>query len=225
MKYVRFMFIVTLLGTAIFASVAQAQSDAPLALVMTADGPIMPPMLEYIKRGIEVADRRNAEVLVIQLNTPGGSIETMLETIREIRASNVPVVVYVAPRNAIAGSAGAMITMAGHASAMAPETSIGASSPISSSGENLTSTAEAKAKEITKAAIRPLVEPVWRNMIFIEQFLLMLPDPNIAFLLLAIGVQAVLIEISSPGGWVAGFIGVVCLTLATYGMGVLPVNW
>ena len=53
----------------------------------------------------------------------------------------------------------------------------------------------------------------------------MLTDPNIAFLLLAIGVQAVLIEISSPGGWVAGFIGAVCLTLAVYGMGVLSVNW
>jgi len=63
------------------------------------------------------------------------------------------------------------------------------------------------------------------NISFIEQLLLFLTDPNIAFLLLAIGVQAVLIEISSPGGWVAGFIGVVCLTLATYGMGVLPVNW
>ena len=63
-------------------------------------------------------------------------------------------------------------------------------------------------------------------MSFIEQFLLLLTDPNIVFtLLIAIGVQAVLIEISSPGGWVAGFIGVVCLTLAIYGLGVLPVNW
>ncbi len=52
----------------------------------------------------------------------------------------------------------------------------------------------------------------------------MLTDPNISFLLLAIGVQAVLIELSSPGGWVAGFIGAVCLTLAVYGLGVLPVN-
>ena len=59
---------------------------------------------------------------------------------------------------------------------------------------------------------------------FIESFLLLLTDPNIAFLLTAIGIQAVLIEISSPGGWVAGFIGVVCLTLAVYGIGVLPVN-
>jgi membrane-bound serine protease (ClpP class) len=289
----RCTFILVMIFFASFSLAFQpalAQSNESIALVMNADGPIMPPMLEYIKRGIEVADRRGAEVVVIQLNTPGGSIETMLEIIRTIRASNVPVVVYVAPKNAIAGSAGAMITMAGHVSAMAPETSIGASSPISGSGENLTSTAEAKAKEITKASIRPLVTPrgeealalaeamideakaatadealeanlidfvaddledllqalngftvqlndgartldtanvetVELNMSFIEEFLLFLTDPNIAFLLLAIGVQAVLIEISSPGGWVAGFIGVVCLTLAVYGMGVLPVNW
>lgn len=293
LKSIRRTFILLLVLFAAFSLAfqpARAQSEAPLALVMTADGPIMPPMYEYIKRGVEIAERRNAEVLVIELNTPGGSIDTMLEIIRTIRASGVPVVVYVAPKNAIAGSAGAMITMAGHVAAMAPETSIGASSPISSSGENLTTTAEEKAKEITKASIRPLVTPrgeealalaeamideakaatadealevnlidfvaddledllqaldgftvqmndgprtietanvesVPLNMSFIEQFLLFLTDPNIAFLLLAIGVQAVLIEISSPGGWVAGFIGVVCLTLAVYGMGVLPVNW
>ena len=293
MKYIRRTFSLFLILFAAFSLVFQtvhAQSDRPLALVMTADGPIMPPMLEYIQRGIETADRRNAEVLIIQLNTPGGSIDTMLEIITEIRASDVPVVIYVAPRNAIAGSAGAMITMAGHASAMAPETSIGASSPIQSTGENLNTTADAKAKEIIKAAIRDFVSPRGEDalalaeamideakavtvtealdaklidfavdnvddllealdgftvqmddgsrtlntanadvepleMSFIEAFLLLLTNPNIAFLLTAIGIQAVLIEISSPGGWVAGFIGVVCLTLAVYGMGVLPVNW
>jgi len=269
---------------------AHAQSAEPLALVMTADGPIMPHLLEYIKRGIEVADRRDAEVLVIQLNTPGGSIDTMLEIIHAIRASNVPVVVYVAPKNAMAGSAGAMITMGGHVSAMAPETSIGASSPISSSGENLNTTAETKAKEITKASIRDFVAPrgeealalaeamideakaataeealeaglidfvaddledllqvldgftvqmngeprtintsdvetVMLDMSFIEQFLLFLTDPNIVFTLLSVGVMAILIEISSPGGWVAGFIGVVCVTIALYGIGLLSVNW
>ncbi len=60
---------------------------------------------------------------------------------------------------------------------------------------------------------------------FIEELILMLTNPNIVFLLVTVGVQAVLIEISSPGGWVAGFIGVVCLALAGYGLGVLPVNW
>ena len=290
MKYARFLFIVVILGAAIFASVAHAQSDAPLALVMTADGPIGPPMLEYIKRGVETAERRNAEVLIIQLNTPGGDLLTTLDIIALIRASKVPVVVYVAPRNAIAGSAGAMITMAGDASAMAPETVIGASSPISSSGENLDSDARAKATNAAKAAIREFVEPRGAealalaeamidkakaatanealeahlvdfvvdniddllesldgftvqvnstsrtlhtanahteplDMSFIERFLLLLTDPNIVFTLLSIGTTALLIEISSPGGWVAGFVGVVCLSLAVYGFGILPVNW
>jgi len=293
MKYIRRtfgLFLILFASLSLFFQPAQAQSGQPLALVMTADGPIMPPMLEYIKRGVETADRRNAEVLIIQLDTPGGDLLTTIDIIGIIRASKVPVVIYVSPKNAIAGSAGALITMAGHASAMAPETSIGASSPISSTGENLTSTAEAKAVEISKAAIQPLVEPRGEdalalayamidkaeavtaaealdvnlidaivdnvddllealdgltvqvngesrvlhtasaavqplNMSFIESFLLLLTNPNIAFLLTAIGIQAVLIEISSPGGWVAGFIGVVCLTLAIYGMGVLPVNW
>ncbi|MBE0682117.1 MAG: nodulation protein NfeD [Anaerolineales bacterium] len=269
---------------------ALAQSDAPLAIVMTADGPIMPPMLEYFKRGIKTAEQRNAEVIIIQLNTPGGSVDTMLSMIEEMRASEVPVVVYVSPNDAIAGSAGALITMAGHASAMAPKTAIGAASPIDSSGADIESTLQTKVKEILKARARSLVEDRGTrainlaeamiddakavtakeafdaglidfiaddtedllqalngftvqlqnsrhtfktenirtqdlNISFIEQLLLLLTDPNIAFLLLAIGVQAVLIEISSPGGWVAGFIGTVCLTLAVYGMGVLPINW
>lgn len=288
----RWLALLLILGS--YASVAyqtvRAQDDRPLAIVMNADGPIMPPMLEYIKRGVEMAERRGADVLIIQLNTPGGAVLTTLDIIREMRASSIPVVVYVSPRNAIAGSAGAMITIAGHASAMAPETTIGASTPISSTGENLPSDARAKEINSIKAALRPYVEPRGEDatalanamieearavtasealeaglvdavvdnvddllesldgmtvqmsdgprslnidgahteslgMSFIEQFLLFLTDPNIAFLLLAIGVQAVLIEISSPGGWVAGFIGAVCLTLAVYGMGVLPVNW
>ncbi|MCC6300325.1 MAG: nodulation protein NfeD [Anaerolineales bacterium] len=290
MKILRISLLCLILLASVVSIASAAQSDQPLALVMTADGPIMPPMLEYFKRGVETAERRNAEVLIIQLNTPGGDLLTTLDIIATIRASETPVVVYVAPRNAIAGSAGAMITMAGHASAMAPETIIGASSPISSSGENLDSDARAKATNAAKASIREFVKPRGEDalalaesmideakaatanealevnlidfiandtddlleslngftvqmsdgprtlntenadvqpldMSFIEQFLLLLTDPNIAFLLIAIGIQAILIEISSPGGWVAGFIGVVCITLVTYSVGVLPVNW
>ena len=288
MKQIR-IFLLALTLLAFFSSV-HAQSDEPLAIVMTVDGPIMPPMLEYIKRGIETAEQRNAEVIIMQLNTPGGSIATMLEIIEVMRASKVPVVVYVSPKDAIAGSAGALITMAGHASAMTPGTAIGAASPIESSGADIESTLESKVKEILKAKARSLVEERGTdaielaeamiddakavtakealevklidfvsddtedllqslngfsvqmdkskvalntenirtedlNISFIEQLLLMLTDPNIAFLLLAIGVQGILIEISSPGGWFAGFIGATCLTLAVYGMGVLTVNW
>jgi membrane-bound serine protease (ClpP class) len=59
----------------------------------------------------------------------------------------------------------------------------------------------------------------------IEGILLLLVNPNLVFLLLSVGVQAILIEISSPGGWVAGFLGAVCILLAVYGLGILPVNW
>ena len=286
----RIGLILVLFSALMLASGAAAQGDAPLAIVLNADGPIIPAMQQYIERGIKSAEGRQAEVLIIQLNTPGGDLGSMIKIMQAIRASRVPVVVYVTPNGAMAGSAGAMITMAGHASAMAPETAIGASSPISSSGENLDSDARAKATQATKALIRPLVErrgpealklaeamidqakavtakealaaglidfiavdlddllkkldglpvetaagagvlhtdgirPEPLNVSLIEELLLMLTDPNIAFLLLAIGVQAILIEISSPGGWVAGFIGVVCLSLAVFGMGVLPVNW
>lgn len=62
-------------------------------------------------------------------------------------------------------------------------------------------------------------------MSLVEQLLSVLINPNVALLLLTIGVQAILIEISSPGGWVAGFVGVVCLALAAYALGVLPINW
>ncbi|HLE15247.1 MAG TPA: NfeD family protein, partial [Anaerolineales bacterium] len=77
--------------------------------------------------------------------------------------------------------------------------------------------------ERTLRTMGALVTPI--NPSFIESLLSVLTNPNIVFLLITIGVQAILIEISSPGGWVAGFIGVVCLTLATYGLGILSVNW
>src|SRR5262245_12904759 len=153
------LFLILYASLALLFQPARAQTDGPLVLVMTADGPIMPPMLEYIKRGVETAERRNAEALIIQLNTPGGDLLTTIDIIGTIRASTVPVIVYVAPRNAIAGSAGALITMAGHASAMAPETVIGASTPISGSGGDLNSDERAKATNAAKAAIRDIVSP------------------------------------------------------------------
>jgi len=268
----------------------RAQDKTPLVLVLSVDGAVTPSMVQYLERGIRIAEQRGAELLVFQLNTPGGGIALMNEMVRDIRASTVPVVVYVAPRGAMAGSAGTVITIAGHASAMAPETIIGAASPIGGQGEDLGETAAAKeknaiiatlrslmedrppeavqlaaetvetaraasarealeagmidfiaedlddllaqldgftvkvqGKEVTLRTARVQIEPVRQSLI--EQLLMVLTNPNIVFLLITIGVQAILIELSSPGGWVAGFIGVVCLALATYGLGVLPVNW
>lgn len=289
MKIIKLTFLFLFLTLAAFQP-AQAQSGHPLAIVLDADGVVFPAMREYIVRGIQVAEQRDAEVLIIQLNTPGGDIGIMQEIVEAIRTSAVPVVVYVAPRGAWAGSAGTLITLAGHAAAMAPETIIGAASPVSGEGQDLEQTMERKVKEATKAQARALTErrgpeavklaeatieeakAVSSNealevglidfiaedvrdllrqldgfpvetisgkrvlntanadvgnvpMSFIEQLLMLLTNPVIVLALVGLGIQAILIEISSPGGWVAGFTGVVCIALGVYGAGYLPINW
>lgn len=272
---------------------ASAQNDAgtPTVVVLNAEGAVTPVMAGYIHRGLEVAADRGADVVVLQLNTPGGQIDQMTQIVGLLRASEIPVIVYVTPRGAMAASAGTIITLAGHAAAMAPETMIGAASPVGGQGEDLGTTMAAKEKEAMKATVRTLtngrrpesatrmgeaaveearafsakealeaglidwIAPDLETLLrvadgktvqvldqsvvlhtagaipytlpntFIEQLLGFLINPNVVFLLLTIGVQAILIELSSPGGWVAGFIGVVCMLLAIYGLGVLPVNW
>jgi membrane-bound serine protease (ClpP class) len=267
-----------------------AQEGASSVLLLTAEGPITPSMLGYLERGLGTAQQQGSEALILMLDTPGGSVDLMNEFVQVIRNSSTPVVVYVAPSGAIAGSAGTVITLAGHASAMAPGTAIGAASPVGGEGEDLGETLEAKEKNILKALVRSLAEERGEEAIrvaedtietaaavsateahqiglvdfladdvpdlleqldgfqvttmegsstlntanalvtqfdpsFIESLLSVLTNPNIVFLLLTVGVQAILIELSSPGGWIAGFLGAVCLALAAYGLGVLPVNW
>ncbi len=272
------------------ASSANAQSGLSSIKTMTIDGVIAPASHQYLERAVKVAEQENAEILILELNTPGGSIDTMNKMVQTIRASRVPIIVYVSPRGAMAGSAGTLITLAGHASAMAPETIIGAASPVSGEGADLGETMKAKETEVLKATVRTLAEDrgaeaialaeatiedaravsateaLEANLVdfiaddlsdlltqlnghevkingesqiistqnalveeiplsLLEDLLKLLTNPNIVFLLIAIGTQAIFIELGSPGGWVAGFIGVVALALASYGMGVLPVNY
>ncbi len=269
---------------------AQASENQPLVLLLTADGPLTPVMSNYLSRGIAMAENENAAAIVLRLNTPGGSVDLMTDMVQDILNSSVPVIVYVSPLGSMAGSAGTLITFAGHLSFMAPGTTLGAAAPVDSQGQDIESTLEEKVVNILSATARTLTmrrgadaveaaeatirearavtedEALAINLIdgiaenlddllaqadgmtvhvngesvtlaltnavveelpynFIEQALQLLTDPNIVFLLLALGVQAILIEISSPGGWVAGFIGVICVLLAVYGLNILPVNW
>lgn len=289
MKTFRLVFLAFAVFTLVFGA-ARAQGSGPQAVILTVDGPIAPAMEDYIQRGIKTANEQNAELVVIELNTPGGYLESTLNIIETIRASRVPVVIYVTPSGGMAASAGAIITMAGHASAMAPETIIGAASPLGEGGAELDPTAKAKVTEAILAEVRTLTEersPEARQlaadmiekaravtasealkaglvdyiatdlddllgqldgkpvstpggervlhttnietlpipMSQIEQLLLILTDSSILFILGALGLLLFWIEISSPGGWVAGFTGVVCLALAGYGMGIINVNW
>ncbi len=288
-------FTIVLLALSLFLSfiphqTAYASLDTPLVLVVRIEGEISTITADYLTRVIRIADQKNAELMVLELNTPGGSIDAMNKIVQIIRTSNVPVAVYVEPRGAMAASAGSLITFAGHVAVMAPETAIGAASPVGSQGEDLGVTMESKVKEILKASVSSLVanrseaarelaidmvdharavsvdEALNVGLIdikaenlddlltkldgygvimpdgartlhtagaivetqpntFIEQLLGILTNSNVVLILMTIGVQAILIELSSPGGWVAGFIGFVCLALGIYGLGYLPVNW
>ena len=109
---------------------AENNGDDTTAIILTAEGPITPILAEYLDRGLELAEGQNAEVVILQLNTPGGSVDIMNTIVQKIRSSKTPVVVYVSPQNAMAGSAGTIITLAGHLSAMSPETTIGGGSSL-----------------------------------------------------------------------------------------------
>ena len=98
------------------------------------DGAIGPATASYISRSIEEARTQNAQCLVIQLNTPGGLLDSTQTIVQSFLSSSVPVVVYVAPTGATATSAGCFITVAASVAAMAPATTIGAAHPVTLGG-------------------------------------------------------------------------------------------
>src|SRR5437016_12465475 len=101
---------------------------------ISVDGAIGPATASYISRSIEEAKAQNMQCLVIQLNTPGGLLDSTQKIVQSFLGSPVPVVVYVAPTGATATSAGCFITLAASVAAMAPATTIGAAHPVSIGG-------------------------------------------------------------------------------------------
>jgi membrane-bound serine protease (ClpP class) len=266
---------------------AQTQGAVKLAVF---DGPVTPVLAEYLDRAIADAEASGAAALVIELDTPGGSVDITKEITQRMADSKGPIIVYVAPMGAHAGSAGTFITLAGHLAAMAPGSSIGAASPVGNEGADLPDTLKAKATNILVADIKNLtarrgekamawaekavsqaaaatadealqlgvVDAVADNvpdllkqldgrtvsvagqqvtlqlsdrpietvpLSPIESFLNTITNPALAAILLTIGLNALLFELSSPGGYAAGIVGAICLLLAFYALGTLNANW
>lgn len=280
-----------LLGMVLLAvSPLTAQNGTPQVRIVTIDDTITPTMAQYVKRGIESAENDNADAIVLAIDTPGGLSSAMDDIDRAILESEVPVIAYVSPRGARAASAGVFITYASHIAAMAPGTSIGSASPVSSDGSDMSDTMEAKVTNDAVSNIRNLATFRGRNadwaesavreavnitadealdlnvinliapdiptllndvdgmqvematgeihtmhtagaetsdidMNVIESLLQMLSDPTIAYLLLSFGALGIFLELSNPGTFVPGIIGVICLVVGLYALGTLPVNW
>lgn len=145
--------------------------DKPPVYTIEVDGIINPPTAKFITDSIDEANQQGAQCLIIQLDTPGGLMESMRLIVKKILASNIPIIVYVAPRGARAASAGVFITMAAHIAVMAPGTHIGAAHPVTLGGgegkENKTMTE--KIVNDTVSYIKTIAKNRGRNVDWAEK--------------------------------------------------------
>jgi len=148
----------------LFIPVAKSQTVITLKI----DGTINPASADFIHSGISKAVKENAECIIIELNTPGGLLKSTRMIVSDILESSVPVVVYVSPGGAHAGSAGVFITLASHIAAMAPGTNIGAAHPVTLQ-QQMDSTMNEKATNDAAAFIRSIAEKRGRNIVWAER--------------------------------------------------------
>jgi membrane-bound serine protease (ClpP class) len=257
---------------------------APVSLVPL-EGAIGPASAHFVKRAIERAPKNGAELVIVQLDTPGGLDTSMREVIKAILASPVPVAVFVGPSGARAASAGTFILYAAHIAAMAPGTNVGAASPVSiggaapqregKDGKKEEDTMTRKVTNDAVAYIRGLAELRKRNADWAEKavregaslpahealklgvidhvapdvaallkqigkpdaevaqvevdwrtrVLAVITNPTVAYMLILVGIYALIFEFMSPGLILPGVVGGIALLLALYALHLLPVNY
>ena len=132
--------------------------------VLTVDGTIVPVIADYIDRGISQAEENGATACIIELDTPGGLLDSTEKIVQKIMNADVPVVVYVSPKGAWAASAGTFITLSAHIAAMTPGTTIGAAHPVSAGGEEIPEDQMQKIVEFSAKWMRTIAEERGRNI-------------------------------------------------------------
>ena len=142
-----------------------AQSTAPRILAVHLDNDINPVTQEYVENAVDQAEKGDYAAMVLLLDTPGGLGSSMRGIVKRFLASEVPVVVYVAPSGSSADSAGAVIAMASDIAAMAPQTNIGSSTPISLGGEDISKDLRRKIVNDAAAYVGELAREHDRNVV------------------------------------------------------------
>jgi membrane-bound serine protease (ClpP class) len=154
--------VVLFVGSTAHATGSAARAETPRVLVAKFDNDINPVTADYLTDEINRANKDHYDAIVIEFDTPGGLVDSMNKVVEKELASKVPVVVYIAPQGAGAGSAGVFISEAADVLAMAPQTTIGAATPISDSG-NLPSDLRRKAINFYASKARALAAAHGRN--------------------------------------------------------------
>src|SRR6185369_9157013 len=149
-----------IIGMCVCAALASAARDR-IRLLGVHD-PVTPVTAQFLHRNLQEAARLGDRLVLIEMDTPGGLDTAMREIVKDIMASPVPVVVYVAPSGARAASAGAIIALAADVSAMAPGTNIGAAHPVSL-GEKQDKTMEAKVVNDAEAYVEGIARKRGRD--------------------------------------------------------------
>ncbi|HDS45386.1 MAG TPA: nodulation protein NfeD [Methanomicrobia archaeon] len=281
------VFIISLAIVGALVPCAGAASDDHVIYVIRIEGTISEGTVLDIIEGLQEAEQLGAEAVLIELDTPGGLVSSTLKITEAILNLDVPVITYVAPRGAIAASAGAFILVSGNIAAMAPGTTTGAAMPVEigiegrQAADNKTinffaghieSIAASRGRNATQAKRfvtdndalnenlaleRGIIELIandetdllakldgmnvtiagenqtlatkdaiiHRKERTIRSTLLeTLSDPQIAVILLLVGIYGLIFGFMSPGTYVPEMIGAICLILALYGIGLFEVN-
>jgi len=152
------------LGVTLAARAGGAAATPPVLARIVVDGTINPAVAEYVHQAIARAPAQGAAALVIQLDTPGGLLQSAKAVVKDILAAPLPIVVYVAPSGAGAGSAGVFVTMAAHVAAMAPGTSIGAAHPVGGQGQDIPGVMGKKVESFTASFLEAIARQRGRNV-------------------------------------------------------------
>ena len=164
-----FLALLCALAAALALAGTAAGADPPRVLAVEFENDINPVTADYLTGAIDKGEDEGYDAVVILMDTPGGLDSAMRDIIKKELDSTVPVVVYVSPQGSRAASAGVFITMAADVAAMAPNTNIGSSTPISTSGGNIPSDLRRKVINDAAAYIRGLAETHGRNADWAEE--------------------------------------------------------